>query len=106
MKRAAEANGLKLGLWTQGGTGGWPWLGCIGLLYRMCASKGEDTLASALWTVQAERRFRALRQELLIQKLAYARLHNTVENVQGFLEKDETLRKISVIIPFPLNRRS
>ncbi len=48
VKRAVEANGLKLGLWVTGGTGGWPWVGCVGLLYRMCAAKGEDVLKSAL----------------------------------------------------------
>ena len=60
------------------------------------------TAGSVYWTVGAERRFRWLKQELLIQKLAYARLHNTVENVQGYLEKDETLRRVVI----PLVKRS
>jgi len=60
------------------------------------------TIGSVWWTLHAERRFRWLKQELLIQKLAYARLHNTVENVQGYLEKDETLRRVVI----PLVKRS
>ena len=70
------------------------WVGAVfSLLY---------TAGSVYWTITAERRFRWLRQELLIQKLAYARLHNTVENVQGYLEKDETLRRVVI----PLVKRS
>lgn len=63
------------------------------------------TIASAWWTVAAERRFRWLRQELRIQELTYAKLHTEIENMHGYLERDETLRKVR-ILPFPKKKRS
>jgi hypothetical protein len=60
------------------------------------------TIGSAWWTVQAERRFRALKREQRILMWGIADKHERLEQIESFLENGNTLREIKVI---PLHKK-
>jgi len=55
------------------------------------------TIGSAWWTLQAERRFRALKREQRIMMWGLADKHERIEQIEAFLENGNTLREIKVV---------